>query len=118
MGESIKKKLGEKLCHSISLKLVTDAVNVLPPAEKFNSSPISKFIETAISLSTETSETVLSSSHHWPSTTLLLNGREVCHVKLASLSMRFSKFVSSELGRFADSSLPRIRGVKVGAMLA
>ena len=54
-GERIKKKFGEKLCHSISRKLVTDTLNVFPPAEKVSSSPISKFIDAAISRSIETS---------------------------------------------------------------
>ena len=58
LGESMKKKFGEKLSHSISLKLVIVALKFDPPAEKNNSSPIFKFIDSATSLSTETSDFV------------------------------------------------------------
>ena len=42
LGESMKKKFGEKLSHSISLKLVTVALKFDHPAENNNSSPIFK----------------------------------------------------------------------------
>ena len=73
-GERIKKKFGEKLCHSISLKLDTVTLNVFPPAEKVSSSPILRFIDSAISRSIETSATSLPLVHHSPSTSELLSG--------------------------------------------
>ena len=117
-GDKIKKKFGEKLCHSISLKLVTDTLNSLPPAEKISSSPISRFIDAAISRSIDTSATSSPLVHHSPSTKVLLGGKRFRQVKLASLSMRLSKLISSDPGRLADKSLPRIKGVKSGVIFA
>ena len=112
-GDKIKKKLGAKLSHCTSLKLDTVASKLIPPAVKLKRSPIDRFIEAAISLSTDTDGGARSLNHHSPSTTKLFSGKASNHVRLASRSIIFCALTGSPDDEVTPSNRPRINGVKV-----
>ena len=112
-GTKQKKKLGAKLSHCTSLKLDTVASKLIPPAVKLKRSPIDRFIEAAISLSTDTDGGARSLNHHSPSTTKLFSGKASNHVRLASRSIIFCALTGSPDDEVTPSNRPRINGVKV-----